>query len=217
MADDLLFHRVAHPAVGPILQVAVGRGVAGKGQQCAVRAVGKIARLAKLIERLAEEQVVAVIKEQRLIVRQAFRPAQGGYSGALRHFGQGHDFGIGVIGFDFPVNGMVADMLLQHHKGDIGTVHKFGNALGCPIEKRAVVDLDQGLGHHKTVFKKAAAAPGHRHYKVQLCHVIPLSHRGQPAWRTRSRSRGAGPRGCRSSVPSHSTLWRGCYRTGNTC
>ena len=164
-----------------------------------------------------EEQVIAVIKEQRLIVRQAFCPAQGGDGGALRHFGQGHDFGIGVIGFDFPVNGMVADMLLQHHKGDIGTVHKFGNALGCPIEKRAVVDLDQGLGHHKAVFKKAAAAPGHRHYKVQLCHIIPLSHRGQPAWRTRSRSRGAGPRGCRSSVPSHSTLWRGCYRTGNTC
>ena len=40
MADDLLFHRVAHPAVGPILQVAVGRGVAGKGQKCAVRADG---------------------------------------------------------------------------------------------------------------------------------------------------------------------------------
>ena len=101
MADDLLFHRVAHPAVGPILQVAVGREVAGKGQQCAVRAVGKIARLAKLIERLAEEQVVAVIKEQRLIVRQAFRPAQGGDGGApsLR---AGPRFGIGVIGFGFP-------------------------------------------------------------------------------------------------------------------
>ena len=69
MADDLLFHRMADIAVRAVLQVAVGRGIALKGQQRPCRAIGKAALFAERIERAADKQVVAIIEKDRLTVR----------------------------------------------------------------------------------------------------------------------------------------------------
>src|SRR5699024_4120328 len=70
MADHLFFHRAADQAVGPVLQVAVGRRVGGEGQQCPVGALGEVPLPAEVVKGRAEEQMIAVIEEHRHAVRQ---------------------------------------------------------------------------------------------------------------------------------------------------
>src|SRR5699024_8875492 len=69
-ADDLFFHRAADVAVRPVLQVAVRRRVAGKGQQRAGGAGRKRPRRATIVERAAQKQADAVVGQQRLAAGQ---------------------------------------------------------------------------------------------------------------------------------------------------
>ena len=162
---------MADVAVGAVLQITVGGRIAGEGQQRAVRAVGKAALRAEFIEGLTQKQMVAIVEEQRFPVGQTFGALQCRDGRPGRDFRQGDDAGIGPAAADFFVDGKVPDMLLQHHKGQVGAVHELFHAAGRPVEEGLAVDFDEGFGADKAVFKKAAAPARHGQNQMEFGHT----------------------------------------------
>ena len=163
---------MADIAVRAVLQVAVGGRVACESEQRTVRAVGETALVAEVVEAAAEEKVVAVVEEQRLTVGQTLGPAQGGDGCALGNGRQRNNTGVGPVCLDLGVDGEVADVLFQHHKGEVGAVDVLLDAAGSPVEKGLTGNFDQRLGADEAVLEEPAAPACHGEDEVEFRHSL---------------------------------------------